>query len=134
MFRIFRITLLIVVFCFPLKIFAQEKDVVHFTAFSLAHNQCKDFTVVQDKQGVQLAYKLWFGGYLTAFGSILRSDGDFLKGIEMTQVMDWIKKYCSEHQEAYFSEVSEELVTNIGALRRTVEEVDAKSNLKNQSD
>lgn len=92
----------------------QETSENHIRGFSVGLKRCSHFNAHKDNENVVVAYKLWFGGYLTAVNYLMKNGKDILLGNDINYVIGWVDDYCARNPEKYMTEAASELIHELG--------------------
>ena len=90
----------------------------NYVALGFGSEACQTFLPVRSN-GLDMAYRHWLTGYLTAVNKLTHSTVDMRGTTDIDGLLGWLEHYCVQHPRHSFSRAVVSLVTALYPTRMT---------------
>ena len=108
-----KVVLVVLMYLFFIGCVYGEETADDYTGLGVAVQSCEKALNKIDKDKLEIVYKTWLAGYLTAVNSLLVGKVDILKGKDMNEFYSVFIEYCDNNKKESVSEAAAALVNHL---------------------
>ena len=109
--------LMLLLFCIPFAGIGSDAK-GNYVALGFGSEACQTFLQARSN-GLDLPYRHWLTGYLTAVNKLTKATVDIQGTTEIDGLLWWLDQYCIKYRHHSFSRAVESLVTELYPKRMT---------------